>query len=343
MALLSSFGSLPGAEQKASFKTLPYYRNGRFENLSPTPQLAPGSSFGKIIRESLKKKPLLSPPRPLPAHWHFETYQGAKPALTWFGHSSYLIQAEGINLLVDPVFSKRASFWQSIGPSAFALQAPFSLDLLPHIDYVLLTHDHYDHLDYHTILHIKNKVKHFFTPLGVGEHLKSWGVAKEKITELAWWQQTTIADCFELTATPARHFSGRGPKRNQSLWASFVLRSPHFNIFLGGDSGYDQHFTDIGGQHGPFELAILECGQYNHHWPFIHMMPEETVQAALDLKAAALMPVHWGKFRLAMHAWNEPVQRVMKRATENGLPLVTPALGERITVGVIPPLREWWL
>jgi L-ascorbate metabolism protein UlaG (beta-lactamase superfamily) len=342
LALFPSFGSLPGAAQIAKFENLPYYRNGSFQNLTPTPQLAPGSSFGKIIKESLKKKPLLAPLDPLPAHWHFEPYHGTMPAITWFGHSSYLIQAEDINLFVDPVFSKRASFLQSIGPSAFSLQAPFSVEQLPPVDYILLTHDHYDHLDYGTILHLKSRVKHFFTPLGVGAHLQSWGVPKENITELAWWEQTTIANRFELVATPARHFSGRGLKRNQSLWASFVLRSPHFNIFLGGDSGYDAHFEEIAKQHGAFELAILECGQYNHNWPYIHMMPEETVQAALDLNAAALMPVHWGKFRLAMHPWNEPVQRVVKRANEVGLPLVVPGLGQRITVGTVPPLQEWW-
>jgi L-ascorbate metabolism protein UlaG (beta-lactamase superfamily) len=189
---------------------------------------------------------------------------------------------------------------------------------------------------------LKQQVQHFFVPLGVGAHLRRWGIEPQRITQLAWWQSTRINEKLELIATPARHFSGRWVKRNQSLWASYILRSNAFCLYLGGDSGYDSHFKTIGEQYGPFDLVILENGQYNRHWPFIHMHPEETAQAAVDLKAKALLPVHWGKFSLAMHAWNEPIERVVKKAATLQQQIVIPYFGEAIEIGSVYPLREWW-
>lgn len=337
------FGALPTAEDREQYNKLPYYNNGQFQNLSKTPQFAPGSNVLRVIRDSLKKQSNRAPRSPLPFHLSFpERHMGPMPKVTWFGHSSYLLQVDGLNLLVDPVFSRRASFTQAIGPSSFPLDTPFQLGQLPSIDYLLLTHDHYDHLDFATITELKERVQHFYAPLGVAAHLRRWGVAPEQITQMAWWQSTTIANKLTLIATPSRHFSGRWVKRNQSLWASFVLHSGSFRLYLGGDSGYDEHFKKIGEQYGPFDMAVLENGQYNRHWPFIHMHPEETAQAAVDLGARVLLPVHWGKFSLAMHAWDEPVNRVIKRAAALRQPVVVPYLGEAVEIGSAYPLREWW-
>ncbi|HYH55177.1 MAG TPA: MBL fold metallo-hydrolase, partial [Anseongella sp.] len=265
-----------------------------------------------------------------------------KPVVTWFGHSSYLIQAEGLNILVDPVFSRRVSFAQYIGPSAYPGSMIVSVKDLPAIDAVIISHDHYDHLDYGTILQLREKVKAFYVPLGVGSHLAYWGVPDENITELDWWDSVDALGSLKLTAAPARHFSGRGFTRNKTLWASFVLEMEGYKLYLGGDSGYDRHFREIGDKFGPFDLVILENGQYNPQWPFIHMMPEETVQASLDLRGKVLLPVHWGKFTLAVHAWNDPAIRVVKKAEEMNVKVTTPRIGEPIVLDSVYPSDQWW-
>ena len=184
-----------------------------------------------------------------------------------------------------------------------------------------------DHLDYKTVLKLKSKVGRIITSLGSGAHLEYWGFDPAIITELDWNEKTVPDSGFQVTATPGRHFSGRGLKRNQSVWSSFVLQTPSKKIFIGGDSGYDTHFVKIGNVHGPFDLALLECGQYNKSWKYIHMMPEQTVQAAIDLKTKTLMPVHWGKFALALHAWDEPIERVVKEAQRLNVPIIHPMIG----------------
>mgnify|MGYP002653050535 CR=1 FL=1 len=213
---------------------------------------------------------------------------------------------------------------------------------LPAIDLLVLTHDHYDHLDYTTIKALAPRVRRFCTALGVGAHLERWGIPAEKITEFDWWETQPVAEATTLTAVPARHFSGRSLQRGKTLWTAFVLKLHGYSLFLGGDSGYDDQFKKIGDQYGPFDLAILECGQYGRDWPNIHMFPEETAQAAQDLRAATLLPVHWGKFVLANHPWNEPIERLVKRATEQQLPLATPRIGEPVRLGATYPQTVWW-
>jgi len=179
-------------------------------------------------------------------------------------------------------------------------------------------------------------------PLGVGAHLEAWGVRPSQITELDWWETMTVAPDSQLVATPARHFSGRRLDRNRTLWASYVLYLPGYRLFLGGDSGYDAQFQRIGEAYGPFDLAILECGQYGQDWPQIHMTPEQTVQAAVDLRAKVLLPVHWGKFVLANHAWDEPIRRVWGAAAIASLPVVSPRIGEPFQLGAEPASALWW-
>jgi L-ascorbate metabolism protein UlaG (beta-lactamase superfamily) len=218
----------------------------------------------------------------------------------------------------------------------------YGVNDFPNLDMVVITHDHYDHLDYKTILQLKDKTKLFCTSLGVGAHLEHWGIAPERIVELDWWESKIIFESMELTATPARHFSGRSFARYKSLWSSFILKTPTHRLFLGGDSGYETHFQTIGEKYGPFDIALLECGQYNEDWPYIHMMPEQTVQASIDLKAAVLMTVHWAKFKLSLHPWKEPIERATKAADAKGVTYTTPLIGQPVIIGENYPREAWW-
>lgn len=319
------------------------FQKGAFENLHPTPQLAEGVGYGKILRHMLRKRKTTIPPVPMPVvKRHIDERQSAF-TLTWFGHSSYLIQVNNLNILVDPVFGKRASFTNGIGPAAFPGTRAYSVHDLPPIDIVIITHDHYDHLEYETVQQLKHKVEHWYTSLGVGSHLEFWGISPKRTTELDWWQQVSPAPEITLTATPARHFSGRGFVRNKTLWSSFVLKTSSQNIYIGGDSGYDTHFAEIGERFGPFDLAILECGQYDLFWPYIHMQPEQTAQAAKDLKAAVLLPVHWGKFSLSAHDWDDPIKRVTAAAKELQQPYAMPMIGQKFILQNPLPTQPWWL
>ncbi len=261
----------------------------------------------------------------------------------WFGHSAFLIQMNHKNLLVDPMFGDVPAPHSLLGASRFSSELPIEIEKLPKIDAVLISHDHYDHLDYGSIQLLKDKVGMFYTPLGVGIHLEAWGVAKARIVELDWWQETTFDD-LTFVNTPARHFSGRKINNRQStLWCSWIIRSDTENIFFSGDSGYDTHFKTIGEKYGPFDFAMLECGQYNKMWPDIHMFPEETAIAGLDLKAKKIMPIHWGAFKLALHSWTDPVERLNKKANELQLPVITPKIGEAFLLEeTVIEHQDWW-
>lgn len=334
-------GKLPSGAYLEKLKQSPQFRDGAFQNISPTPMKPEGVSYWKMISTFFKKHPDTSPAKQLPSVKNDLGSIREDGVIAWFGHSSYLLRAGGKNFLVDPVFSGNAAPF-SFMVKAFPGANIYGVDDMPEIDYLVITHDHYDHLDYHTIRRIHSKVKHICCSLGVGIHLQYWGIAESKITELDWWQEADLSGGIKLIATPARHFSGRGLKRGQSLWSSFVLLTPGFKYYLGGDSGYDKHFREIGDKYGPFDLAILESGQYNAMWPLIHMMPEETVQAAVDLKAKLLLPVHWGKFKLGMHPWYEPVQRVAAKAKVLGMAILTPRIGEITRISEVNIHTTWW-
>lgn len=341
----ASFGKLPSGERLERIKRSPQYGKGSFQNQSLTPQLTGGVSLFTVIRDFLfGKHERKEPDRVLPSVKRELKAMppSAQPELTWFGHSSYLLQVNELNILVDPVFSERTSPVQYAGTKAFAGSNVYTAADMPAIDILLITHDHYDHLDYGTIMQLKDRVKLFVTSLGVGAHLEHWGIPANKIRELDWWESTEITTDTRFTATPSRHFSGRGFKRNQTLWSSFVLTTGSYHIYLGGDSGYDEHFKAIGERFGPFDLAILEDGQYNVYWANIHMMPEETAQAAVDLKAKLLFPVHWGKFALATHPWDESIQRVLKQSEALSVKVITPQIGERIVLDDSHSYAHWW-
>jgi L-ascorbate metabolism protein UlaG (beta-lactamase superfamily) len=331
-------------EQKSSADRIKHslqFRNGAFQNVNLTPLKPENVTYFKMFMESLQRPANVKPPVPLPAiKTDLKQLNTKEPTLIWFGHSSYFIETEGFRILVDPVLSGSAA------PFSFMVKAFPGSDIykpqdIPEIDLLIITHNHYDHLDKRTLCQLTSRVKRVYTALGVAKDLK--GIfAPDLITELDWWEGEQVTDKVHLTATPARHFSGRGFKRGGSLWVSFVLQLYGYNLFLGGDSGYDSHFKEIGEKFGPFDLVILENGQYNDYWPYIHMAPEETVKAATDLKAKALLPVHWGKFTLSTHPWNEPPDRVTRAAEAINLPVATPKIGEPVVIGRHWPNEKWW-
>ncbi len=340
---LPQFGANPAGARLERIQKSPQYKDGTFKNKSETPMLTGGGSYPKMMREFFFNKPSnVAPDKPLPSvKTDLKNLTGEKPMLVWFGHSSYFLRINGKNILIDPVFSLRPSPIP-FGDKNFAGTDVYKVEDFPIIDILVITHDHYDHLDYETMLKLIPTTKQVCTALGVGAHLSRWGFEESQIHEFDWWESLKIDGNIQLTATPARHFSGRGFTRGNTLWTSFVLQTPDYQIFIGGDSGYDTHFKEIGEKFGGFDLALLECGQYNKYWSNIHVMPEETAQAAVDLKAKVLMPVHWGKFTLAMHAWDEPITRVSAHAKTLNQPITTPMIGELVVIDSLYPTKKWW-
>jgi L-ascorbate metabolism protein UlaG (beta-lactamase superfamily) len=261
----------------------------------------------------------------------------------WFGHSTVLVEIEGKRVLIDPMFAKTTFPVPFLGSKRYSETLPAEVEDLPFIDLVILSHDHYDHMDYDSIMSLKDKVSKFYVPLGVGSHLESWGIAKEKIKEQDWWDESEYKG-LRLVATPARHFSGRGLfDRNKTLWCSWAILGEKSKIFFSGDSGYGPHFTEIGRKYGPFDLTLMECGQYDERWSNIHMMPEETVQAHIDVKGNMLLPIHWAAFSLALHAWNDPIERAAKAAEELNVAICTPKIGEIVKLDDKKyPKSVWW-
>jgi L-ascorbate metabolism protein UlaG (beta-lactamase superfamily) len=337
------FGRLPSGERLKRIENSSNYKDGIFQNVEETKLLADGASYWKMMTKFFSTDSVREPIKNLPAiKTDLKSLAEEKPTLIWFGHSSYLISIHGKKILVDPVFSQRASPMQYAGSKSYPGTMIYSPDDFPDLDLVIISHDHYDHLDYNTILKLKEKTKLFCVPLGIGEHLSRWDVDSAKIREFDWWQGSTVLPGIDLTATPARHFSGRGFIRNKTLWASFVLKISEYKIFIGGDSGYDKSFKAIGEKFGPFDIAMLECGQYDKQWPDIHMMPEETVQASIDLGAKVFLPVHWAKFTLALHPWKEPIQRAVKHAEALQVKVATPIIGEPLVLNEELPYSPWW-
>jgi L-ascorbate metabolism protein UlaG (beta-lactamase superfamily) len=339
----ASFGKHPSGKRLVRIQKSPNYKNGSFQNLNFTPVFAEDASKLDMIRDGIfKVNKHKSPQVTLPSKkTDLKNLDPEKDVLVWFGHSSYFMLIDGKRFLIDPVFSGSASPF-SFMVKSFEGSDVYTADDMPQLDYLLITHDHWDHLDYQTVMKLKSKTGKIITALGVGEHLEYWGFSPESIVELDWNETASLDSGFKITATPGRHFSGRTFRRNQSLWCSMVVQTPAKKIFVGGDSGYDTHFAKIGAEHGPFDLALLECGQYNKSWKYIHMLPEQTVQAAIELKAKTMMPVHWAKFALGLHAWDEPIERVTKEAERQQVPLIHPMIGELVDLDRFESGAEWW-
>lgn len=294
-----------------------------------------------MLRRGHQRKPAKKAPL---APIDMQRFLTAKtPQIMWLGHSTTLMNIEGKILVTDPILSSRASPFPFAGPKRSVSDIPLLPKDLPPIDAVLISHDHYDHLDYSTIKKISHKTKRFFVPLGVAAHLKKWGISENKITELDWWNETKLGDTTFI-CTPSRHFSGRKlDDRFKTLWCSWTVKTPSTSIFFSGDTGYSAHFKKIGKKYGPFDITLMECGQYNPNWAHIHMTPEQTVAAHRDLGGKLLLPIHWGAFVLALHNWNDSVTRAKIASESLKIPITTPKIGEVVSIKSKKyPQTEWW-
>lgn len=341
------FGAASKGERLEQIEHSPNYSEGKFVNLVDTPMNSSSdsifSTFLKFIRGVKDGKPdhvIETTP------FEKKAYSVADSAIqfTWFGHSTVLLKIEGKNLLIDPVFSNHTSPFSFMGPQAFPYSNTYALEDMPEIDAVLISHDHYDHLDYETFLQLKSLVKKFYVPLGLGAHLERWGIPTENITELDWWDEVQFDEDLLFACVPMRHFSGRGvTDRFNTLWAGWVIKGTTHSVIHTGDSGYGDHFKKIGDTYGPFDVTMVECGQYNQNWRYIHMMPEETVQAHIDLKGKYLLPIHWGRFNLSLHSWTDPVVRATKEAKKKNVDLISPIVGQVVTIRPPLPKTRWWM
>jgi L-ascorbate metabolism protein UlaG (beta-lactamase superfamily) len=320
------------------------YDGKHFSNPVPTDVMEPGSFF-RVMKKWFQSHPEINPrkmlgPFPFQKATHELQHNGLN--VTWLGHSTVLMEIDGKRILTDPVWSKRASPFSHMGPKRY-FDVPVSIEDLPPIDLILLSHDHYDHLDKKTILKLTGKGVRVITMLGVGKRLLKWGVPSGLVTEMNWWDKHMIDEDFHITATPTRHFSGRWINdRFTTLWGAFAIKGPHHHVYYGADSGYYEGFKEIGQLLGPFDLTMMEIGAYNEDWASVHMGPENAVQAHIDVKGKVLMPIHWGTFPLAFHPWKEPAEMVIAAAQVNNVPLLMPAPGETIAYQASDYRNNWW-
>lgn len=341
----AKFGKLANGDRLERIKKSPNYRDGSFQNINYTPELTEGYSMGAVLYDFFfKKHPGKKPVDTIPSmKTDLLNLSPDQDILVWFGHSSYFIQIDGKKILVDPVFSGNASPVPGTTKS-FKGTDRYTVDDLPDIDYLFISHDHYDHADYETLIKLRSKTKNVFCGLGVGAHLEHWGYDIKNIFENDWNETIDLGNGFVVNTTPTRHFSGRGFSRNKSLWLSYVLQTPSMRIYIGGDSGYDTHFAEIGKKFGPFDLAMLEDGQYDVKWKYIHMLPEEVLKAAKDLNTKRLFPVHSSKFALGNHPWNEPLTRITELNKSINIPLITPIIGETVNLkDESQQFKQWWV
>lgn len=324
----------------------PRYRDGSFVNLDPGSIYVMGrEELRLILWEFVGNRGGSRPAKPIPLAAP-EIYKGdaSRLAVSWFGHSTALVEIDGYRVLTDPVWSDRCSPSDLVGPQRLH-PPPVQLEGLPAVDAVVISHDHYDHLDIDTVIALtRTQRAPFFVPLGVGAHLRAWGIPEQRIVELDW-QQSGQVDQLRIVCMPARHFSGRFLSRDNTLWASWAFIGPRHRAYFGGDSGYTKSFAQIGADHGPFDLTLMPIGAYNTAWPDIHMNPEEAIRAHLEVTdsgAGLLVPVHWGTFRLAPHPWSEPVERLIAAAEPERVKVAVPLPGQRVDPA--GPLRSnpWW-
>jgi L-ascorbate metabolism protein UlaG (beta-lactamase superfamily) len=341
---LAAFGARPAGERAERMRRSPQYRDGTFHNQAQTRTLRPDpATSGGILRELLRNDPRRKPagPVPLATPPTGDATDRGGLHLTWYGHASALVEIDGRRVLLDPIWSQRCSPSSLAGPRRLH-PVPVALDRLPTLDAVVISHDHYDHLDYPTIRALTaGQAAPFLVPLGVGAHLDRWGVPANRIIELDWDESVEL-DGLRLTATAAQHFSGRTLARDRTLWTSWVLAGPTRRVFYTGDSGYFDGYAGIGEAHGPFDAALVQIGAYDARWPDIHMTPEEAVAAHVDLRGGLLVPVHWATFVLAFHPWSEPVDRVWQEAKARGVTLAVPRPGQRVDVDDPPAVDGWW-
>ncbi len=340
---LASTGKSPGAARMTTFQKSPHYKDGKFINPVATSVMLEGNYWDVTTRYIRSNSSERKPKNPVPV----QSLAGAVPAapaqeiqVYWLGHASILLEMAGKRFLLDPVFSERVSMVQWAGPKRLH-PSPVRLGQIPKVDAVLISHNHYDHLDYATIKELARQPVTFYVPLGIGETLESWGCRKEKIVELDWWQEVEYQN-IKLACTPARHFSGRGLfDRDKTLWSSWCIMAGHQRVYFGGDSGAMPAYLEIGAKYGPFDLTIMPIGAYDEAWIEIHTTPEQAVEAHRQVRGEKMLPIHWATFDLALHAWDEPIERLVKEAGKSGTPLLTPRVGEKVQLQD-PHTTFWW-
>ena len=337
------FGELPQGERLTRLQASPNYRNDAFQNLTDTPFLTNGATQWSIRKENfLADKGMPRPLLDIPTRkTDLRALDRNKDLAVWLGHSSWYIQLGGKRILLDPVLSDHAAPLPGLIP-AFSGTSIYSLQDMPPIDLLLISHDHYDHLDYSTIVALRPLVKKVAAGLGMGAHFELWGYDPETVQELDWYDSLLLSKDVRVHVTPARHYSGRTLTRNQSLWVGFVLQSTHRRLFFSGDSGYGTHFADIGKRYGPFDWVTLDSGQYDPRWAHLHMNPEEAARAAEDLGARALTPSHVGRFTLASHDWNDPFKRLAIASEGRSYVLWTPMIGQPVQFDLRTQSFEYW-
>jgi len=341
--LASLGGRVRGARLERA-KHSPQFAGGRFRNARKSRLVT--SSYREMLRRQFFGKEQRSPVRPVPVvkrtRQDYVTTAATGLRATWIGWASVLVEIDGRYVLTDPVWSERCSPSTLVGPKRFH-SPPIALDELPSIDVVVISHDHYDHLDMPAVRFLGTRGTHFAVPLGIGAHLERWGVPAEQIHELDWNESLTLHE-LTITATPARHYSGRNPRHpNETLWASWVVKGPRHRIFFSGDTGYSDHFRAIGAAHGPFDLALIKVGASDPTWSDIHMTPEEAVQADVDLGARVMLPVHWATFNLAFHAWRDPADHALAAAKKMNVTIAIPRPGEFVEPEAgMKPVEVWW-
>ena len=338
----AAFGGTPEGERLARARQSPAWHDGRFTNAQPMWADARGAWLEFAFGPST---PAAQPDAPVPVVHLAASAFDAAPAsglrITWFGHSSTLVEIDGAKVLIDPFWSERASPVSWAGPQRW-YAPPLALGELPEIDAVVISHDHYDHLDQAAISALAATRAVFVVPLGVGAHLARWGVPAQRIIELDWWQSTPVAG-LEIVATPARHASGRVPARgDKTLWAGYAIVGTQHRAWYSGDTGFHDELPRIGERLGPFDVTLIESGQYGVHWPDTHLGPEQAVEAHRLVRGKTLLPVHWALLKLARHGWTEPVERVLAAARCRGVDVLVPRPGEAVEPTTHPALARWW-
>lgn len=339
------FGKSPSGARLEKIKQSPNFKNGKFQNLSKTPTLAEGHNYFEVIYNNyIKSKPRHYPIDRIPSvKTNLLNLPIDSNVLVWFGHSSYFMQLDGKRILVDPVFCGNASPLPGTVKS-FKGTDVYTVNDIPTVDYLFISHDHYDHLDFKTLMALKSKIKKVICGLGVGAHFEHWGYDPLNIIERDWYEKAELDSGFIAFVEPARHFSGRGISTNNTLWASYLLQTPSMKIYIGGDSGYDTHYLNIGNKYGSIDLAILDNGQYDEAWKYIHNLPEDVLKAARDLNAKRIFPVHSSKFALAAHSWDEPLVKITELNKSYNFPLVTPKIGEIVFLqDTTQQFKQWWI
>ena len=331
------FGGKLTPELTQRYEKSPQWRDGKFMNAEETSMSINWQSLPKLLYKQFCEKKEREPEKPIPVLPFDKSAfleASTQTKFIWYGHSVVLMRMNGKTLLIDPMLGPDAAPIAPFKSKRFSENTLDLIDDFPEIDLLLLTHDHYDHLDLASIEKLKPKVKQYFVALGCARHLESWGIQNDQIKEFDWWDQATFEE-IQITFTPTRHFSGRGlTDRAKSLWGGWVFKTENENIYFSGDGGYGKHFKEVGEKLGPFDFGLMECGQYNENWHQIHMYPEEAITAAIDAKVAKVMAVHWAGFALAQHTWKEPIEEFTKAAKQKSVACITPQMGQIVHIGM---------